>query len=248
MNRGALIVLVVAFFLAMAYDVWVASEAPLGLGTCPPFFGTVSFTLSTSGFQAYVAGPLFTGHQLVLAPGSSGTVTIRMTSDDLNLTDNLGTIDGSSIPLGPFGAETYVIDVSKAYRTSTVWNTYVLSPNETGISVSQVSLVRMDDYNYTATYRVQASPSARPGTYQAPMFFNGWCSTYYLTIGTLPYMGTINGTPQSITLLLPFLLVALLGCGLFALERWTKSRKDVGRGSVARGPAPTGGNPVDSHG
>lgn len=218
MNRKAKLVLEITFVLAVGLDALVAflGGAP-GLTSCPPFTGAVHLTLSTSGL-AQVSGPLFSGTQLILAPGSTGTVTLRMTSG-FNITEYFEEINRSALPLGPFGADNYVIDVSKAYRTSTGWNTYGVSPNATGISVSQVSFVKIDDHNYTATYKVEASPSAPPGVYQAPMFFNGWCSTYYLTVGNFPYVGTIDGSPQFITLLLPLVLFFVVWGGILIYER-----------------------------
>jgi hypothetical protein len=225
MDRRLVATLAFALVLAIVcVIIWLAIVATPGLTSCPAFAGAVDFTLTPSGFLSYAGEPLFTGHQLVLAPGSTGTVTMKMTSG-FNITEYLEEVHIAAYPFGPFASGDYVIDVSRAYRTATGWDFYTISPNAIGITVNQTSFVKVDDHNYTAVYTVTAAASSRDGVYMMPMFFNGWCSNYYPTIGTTPYLGTIDGVPQTITLLLPLALVAAFGSAVFIAATWIRKRR-----------------------
>ena len=218
-------ILAVAFVVALAYDVWLGMGANQGLTTCPPLIGTADFSFTTYGFQFVVGEPLFSGQQLVLAPGTTASVVITISS-----VDNLSQYFQATGPAfftassNPFNAGSYVIDSSRTYRTSVGWNNDVISPNETGITIEETSFERVSDYKYIGVYDVSASRDARQGVYMMPMFFDGWCSPYYLTIGAFPYTGDLEAFPQTITWLLPFILVGLLGCVLLVVDRWIRKR------------------------
>jgi hypothetical protein len=152
-------------------------------------------------------------------------VMIEMTSDS-NITKYLqDEVNVSACTLGPFSTMNNVIDASRGCETPAGWSDAVVSPSETGINVQQISFDRVNDYTYTAVYVVSATVFARSGTYQAPMFFEGSCSGYYLTVGYFPYTGAINGIPQPITWPLPFLLIALLGCTILLLSARAKRQR-----------------------
>jgi hypothetical protein len=203
--------------LAIAYDGWIIINAPMGLSA----EATVPVTpVNSSGFLYVVGGPLFSGTQLVLPPGSSGTLTIDCSSDN-NLTQYWEGSFLTSLQQGKPLSYLSLTDVTRMTRTSIDLETVGVFQNETGLSFYVVAIDKISDFDYEISYNVTAAKTAPARTYSIPTPSGefGIFHCYYLTVGTFPYKGTISAVPQAITLLLPLLAVVVVGIGVWGFRK-----------------------------
>ena len=161
--------------------------------SCPAIFADLS--MSSSGFAYSVGAPWFSPPQLVLAPGTAGTIILAYTSPMNNLSQMY------QQPHGAFGFEyEYLFPVGSSNPVSI---------NSTGVAIflSNATFPTIHDADFSLV--VNASAAARQGAYE--LYFPSTCgSTFYLVVGNFPYLLPTPGVLSPLSLILFDVLMGLL--------------------------------------
>lgn len=161
--------------------------------SCPAIFANLNS--STSGFAIAGGEPWFSPPQLVLAPGTTATITLTYTSPLNNLSQMY------QQPHGAFGfGYQYIYPVGST-------NTLPINGTGIGISLSNASFPSIHEAIFVLN--VSAKASARQGAYG--LGFPSTCGyDYYLVVGNLPYLLPTPGVLSPLSLIISDVLMGLL--------------------------------------
>ncbi len=192
--------------------------------SCPAIFADLNS--SASGFVYAVGEPWFSPPQLVLAPGTTVTITLTYTSQLNNLSQLYRQ------PHGAFGFDyQYIFPVR---------STNPLPANGTGIGISLAKASFPSVHEAIFILNVSAKASARQGAYS--LGFPSTCGdTYYLVVGNLPYLLPVPGVLSPLALVVFDLLMGSLAVAVvhLALRLYDRAsgKKDgsLGRWDILQG-------------